>query len=398
MVYDAMDDAPPPYPDEDPFGPPPPSDRSPQDGGGRSFQDNGGRPFQDNGGRRSASRVPPHNITVEESLLGAMLLSKDAIADAIEIVETADFYKPAHQHVFEAITSLYSVGEPADTVTVSAELERAGLLQGIGGGGALVSYLTSTPAATNATKYAKIVHELALLRRLIHVGTDIAEVGYSQPDDVVKAIDSAETMVFNLSQGRAADTLAPIRDLLDDNLDRLEQLYEQGDAITGTPTGFVDLDELLSGLQPNALVVIGARPAMGKTAFGLNLVAHAAMQAQRPVLFFSLEMGQLEISQRLLCAEARVDSTRVRNGNLTEDDWSNQPRRGASGRGAGLDRRQPAGHRHGDPGEGSPAQEPCGRPGPRCRRLPPAHDRPQRGRESPDRGGRDQPWTQDPGP
>ncbi|MEM7285019.1 MAG: replicative DNA helicase [Actinomycetota bacterium] len=311
MVYDAMDDAPPPPPDDDPFGPPPA-----RDGG---FQDAG---FQDRGGRRSASRVPPHNITVEESLLGAMLLSKDAIADAIEIVETADFYKPAHQHVFEAITSLYSVGEPADTVTVSAELERAGLLQGIGGGGALVSYLTGTPAATNATKYAKIVHELALLRRLIHVGTDIAEVGYSQPDDVVKAIDSAETMVFNLSQGRAADTLSPIRDLLDDNLDRLEQLYEQGDSITGTPTGFVDLDELLSGLQPNSLVVLGARPAMGKTAFGLNLVAHAAMQAQRPVLFFSLEMGQLEISQRLLCAEARVDSTRVRNGKLTEDDWS----------------------------------------------------------------------------
>ncbi len=185
-----------------------------------------------------------------------------------------------------------------------------------------MSFLTATPAATNATKYAQIVHEHALLRRLINVGSDIAEVGYSQPDDVVKAIDSAETMVFNLSQGRAADTMAEIRDLLDANLDRLEQLYEQGDSITGTPTGFLDLDELLSGLQPNNLVVVGARPAMGKTSFALGMVAHAAMQAQRPVLFFSLEMSQLEISQRILCSEARVDASRVRNGKLNEDDWS----------------------------------------------------------------------------
>jgi replicative DNA helicase len=295
-----MDEAPP-YPDEDPFGPPPAPARAPA---------------------RATSRVPPHNIAAEESLLGAMLLSKDAIADAIEIIETADFYKPAHQHVYEAITSLYSVGEPADTVTVAAELDRAGLLAGMGGGGSLVTLQAGTPAATNASKYAKIVHEHSLLRRLIHVGTDIAEIGYSQPDDVVKAIDSAETQVFNLSQGRAADTLAPIRDLLDANLDRLEQLYEQGDTITGTPTGFLDLDELLSGLQPSSLVVVGARPAMGKTSFALNLVAHAAMTAERPVLFFSLEMSQLEISQRLLCAEARVDATRVRNGKLSEDDWS----------------------------------------------------------------------------
>ena len=290
-----------PYPDEDPFGAPPEPARAPA---------------------RATSRVPPHNIAAEESLLGAMLLSKDAIADAIEIVETADFYKPAHQHVYEAITSLYSVGEPADTVTVAAELDRAGLLAGMGGGGSLVTLQAGTPAATNASKYAQIVHEHSLLRRLIHVGTEIAEIGYSQPDDVVKAIDSAETQVFNLSQGRAADTLAPIRDLLDANLDRLEQLYEQGDTITGTPTGFLDLDELLSGLQPSSLVVVGARPAMGKTSFALNLVAHAAMTAERPVLFFSLEMSQLEISQRLLCAEARVDATRVRNGKLSEDDWS----------------------------------------------------------------------------
>ncbi len=308
-------------PDQDPFGPPPFDDYAPSPpsaGRGRGGRSGGGS----NRSPRPGLRVPPHNMAAEESLLGAMLLSKDAIADAIEIVDAADFYKPAHQHIFDAITSLYSVGEPADTVTVSEELSRAGLLEGMGGGSFLVSYLTATPAATNAGKYAQIVKEHALLRRLINVGTEIAEVGYSQPDDVIKAIDGAETLVFNLSQGRAADTTAEIRDLLDANLDRLEQLYEQGDAITGTPTGFLDLDELLSGLQPSSLVVVGARPAMGKTSFALGMVANAALHANRPVLFFSLEMSQLELSQRILCSEARVDATRVRNGKLNEDDWS----------------------------------------------------------------------------
>ncbi len=308
-----MTDRPPlsePPPDQDaPFGAPPNAGYQPHARTERTA-------------RSAVTRVPPQNIAAEESLLGAMLLSKDAIADAIEMVETAAFYKPAHQHIFEAITSLYAAGEPADTVTVAEELGRAGLLEGVGGGGALVTLQTGTPAATNAAKYATIVREHALLRRLITVGSDIAEIGYAQPDDVVKAIDSAETMVFNLSQGRTADTMAPIRELLDSNLDRLEQLYEQGNSITGTPTGFIDLDELLSGLQPNNLVVVGARPAMGKTSFALGMVAHAAMHADRPVLFFSLEMSQLEISQRLLCSEARVDATRVRNGKLAEDDWT----------------------------------------------------------------------------
>lgn len=270
----------------------------------------------------ASPRVPPHNLQAEESLLGAMLLSKDAIADAIEVVDVDDFYKPAHQHVFDAITSLYSAGEPADPVTVAEELERAGLLDTLGGGAVLISLQTGTPAATNAGKYGRIIHEHAQLRRLIGVGGDIAELGYSKPDDVVKTIDTAESLVFNMAQGRNTDTLTEIQYLLNDNLDRLEQLYEQGDAITGTPTGFVDLDELTSGFQPNALIIVGARPAMGKTSFALNLVSHAALQENRPVLFFSLEMGRLEISQRILCSEARVDATRIRNGNLTAEDWT----------------------------------------------------------------------------
>jgi replicative DNA helicase len=270
---------------------------------------------------QGATRVPPHNLQAEESLLGAMLLSKDAISAASEILEPENFYKPAHGHIFEAITSLSAAGEPADPVTVADELRRAGLLDAIGGPATLVTLQAATPAISNAARYAKIVEEHALLRRLIGVAGEIAEMGFSLPDDVAKTVDTAESMVFEVAQRRVTDTMAPIHDLLNANLDRLESLYDKGDSITGVPTGFLDLDDLLSGLQPNALLVLGARPSMGKTAFALGLATHAAMEAQRPVLVFSLEMGQLELTQRMLCAEARVDSKRVRNGNLTEADW-----------------------------------------------------------------------------
>ncbi len=267
-------------------------------------------------------RVPPHNLAAEESLLGAMLLSRDAIASATEILGgSGDFYKPAHGHVYESITTLYAAGEPADPVTVAAELHRAGLLEAIGGPAVLVNLQSNTPATSNAARYARIVEEHALLRRLIGVAGEIGEIGYSMPDDITKAVDRAESLVYEVAQRRVTDTMAPIRELLDANLDRLEHLYERGDSITGIPTGYVDLDDLLSGLQPNALVVVGARPSMGKTAFSLGMAAHAALEARRPVLFFSLEMGHLELTQRLLCAEARVDSSRMRNGRLTEADW-----------------------------------------------------------------------------
>jgi replicative DNA helicase len=269
----------------------------------------------------SGARVPPHNLDAEASLLGAMLLSRDAIADAIEIVTAEHFYKPAHAHIFEAVVSLYGAGEPADPVTVAEELSRAGLLEPIGGAGLLVSLQASTPAISSAGKYARIVFEHAVLRRLIGVAGEIAEIGYSRPDDVTKAVDNAESLVYDVAQGRVSDTLAEIRDLLDLNLDRLEQLYERGDTITGTPSGYTDLDELTSGLQPNALVIVGARPAMGKTSFALGMAAHAAIEAGRPVLLFSLEMSQLELSQRLLCQESRVDAKNVRDGKLTEADW-----------------------------------------------------------------------------
>ena len=273
--------------------------------------------------RRSDGRVPPYNLDAEESLLGAMLLSRDAIVAASEVgVSADDFYKPAHAHVYDAITSLYSAGEPADPVTVGEELRRAGLLADVGGPGLLVSLQVRTPATSSAARYARIVSEHALLRRLIAVAGEIAEMGYRVPDDVAEAVDRAEALVFDVAQHRVSDTMAPIRDLLDHSLTRLEALYEKGDAITGVPTGYQGLDELLSGLQPSSLVIVGARPATGKTAFALGMAAHAALEANRPVLFFSLEMSHLEITQRLLASEARVDSSRLRNGNLKEADWT----------------------------------------------------------------------------
>lgn len=272
-------------------------------------------------GRARSERVPPHDLQAEESLLGAMLLSRDAISSAVEVCRVEDFYRPAHAHIFDAICSLYAQGEPADPVTVADELRRADLLEAAGGQGNLVALEANTPAIANAAQYAHIVDELALLRRLIGVAGEIAEMGYSLPDDVLGTLDRAEAMVFDVAERRVTDSLKPLRELLAASLDHLEALYNRGDAITGVPTGYLDLDERLSGLQPSALVIVGARPSMGKTAFALGMAAHAAIEKREPVLFFSLEMSHLELTQRLLCSEARVDSSRMRNGKLLQSDW-----------------------------------------------------------------------------
>ncbi|MDA8269386.1 MAG: replicative DNA helicase [Actinomycetota bacterium] len=266
-------------------------------------------------------RVPPHNLEAEESVLGAMLLSRDAIAAALECCSAEDFYKPAHAHVFSAITGLYTRGEPADPVTVAEELRRTGLADALGDPSLLVSLQVNTPSTSNAGHYARIVEEHALLRRLVSVAGEIAELGYSVPEDVEQAVDRAETLVFEVAQRRLVDTLSPLRDLLAQSLDHLEHLYEREETITGVPTGYADLDERLAGLQPSNLVVVGARPAMGKTSFALGIVNHAAMNMTKPVLLFSLEMSHLELTQRLLCSEARVDATRMRNGRLLDSDW-----------------------------------------------------------------------------
>lgn len=271
---------------------------------------------------RSGGRTVPHNSDVEEALLGAMLLSSSAIDIASERLSPQDFYSPNHGLIFDAITALATQGEPVDPTTVAEELRRADLLERVGGLAALIALQAATPATSSAGRYARIIEEYSLLRSLVAVGGEITEIGYSQPPDVNEAIDEAERRMFLLAQHRQADTLSRVHEVLDGALDSLEAIADQGDAITGTPTGYADLDELTSGLQPNALIVVGARPGMGKTSFALGMAAHASMQAARPTLFFSLEMSRVELVQRLLCSEARVDSAKLRNGRLTTDDWT----------------------------------------------------------------------------
>ncbi len=271
----------------------------------------------------SPTRIPPHNLEAEESLLGAMLLSQEAIAAALEVgLSSMCFYKPAHGHVFDAIAHLYGEGAPADPVTVAEVLSRHGHLEAIGGPATLISLQARTPAIGNATRYGRIVEEHALLRRLIGAGGDIVELGYSLPDDVGAAVDEAEARVFDVAQHRVAESISPLREVLERQLDHLESLGEQGLAITGLPTGFRELDKQLSGLQPSNLIVLGARPSMGKTALALNMAAYAATHVSAKVLIFSLEMNERELGQRLLAAEARVDSTKLRNGQLDAADWA----------------------------------------------------------------------------
>ncbi len=275
------------------------------------------------GGGSSRGRVPPHNIDAEESVLGALLLSRDAIGNVSELgLQPADFYKPAHRHIFDAIRSLYASAAPADTVTVADELRKAGLLDEVGGPETLHELQNATPAISSAGHYAKIVQDTALLRQLIYAAGDIAELAYSEPDDVAKALDEAETKVFNVAEEKVTDSTRTIEELLPEVMDHLQETYDRGDTITGAPTGYNDLDELLSGLQDNALYIVGARPAMGKTGFLLGMAANIAMHSAKPVLFFSLEMGHQELTQRILSSEARVDSTKIRTGKLAEADWA----------------------------------------------------------------------------
>jgi replicative DNA helicase len=265
------------------------------------------------------SRVPPHNLAAEESLLGAMLLSRDAVSTVSELrLNSDDFYKPAHQHIYEAIRVLLAGGQPVDSVTIAEELRRAGLLDAIGGNAVLMELAGATPAVSNAARYAKIVQDNALLRKLIGVAGDITELAFSGPDDISKALDQAETKVFEIAENRVVDSTRELSEVIDE----IERIQEQGHILTGVPTGFTDLDELLTGLQPSTLSIIGARPSMGKTAFALGVAANVAMETHRPVLFFSLEMGHRELAQRILASEAKVDSSKFRKGDLTPPDWS----------------------------------------------------------------------------
>ena len=272
---------------------------------------------------RSSQRIPPHNVDAEASLLGAMMLSEDAIAIVLERgVVAEDFYKPAHQHIYDAIRSLNGSSEPVDVVTVADELRRNNLLDDLGGIDALLELQNTTPAISSADRYARIIRDTARLRRLISVASDIAEIAYTEPDDVSKAIDEAESKVYAIGNETARDSLVSLSPLISETMDHITAASENGSAITGLASGFLELDRILSGLQPSTLNIVGARPAMGKSAFAMGLAVNAAQNQNFPVVFFSLEMGRGELANRIIASEARVNSTKLRTGQLDPNDWS----------------------------------------------------------------------------
>ncbi|HVE90885.1 MAG TPA: replicative DNA helicase [Actinomycetota bacterium] len=271
--------------------------------------------------QQAGPRVPPHNLEAEESCLGAMLLSEASISDVLERLRPEDFYKPAHRHIFNAVVSLFGRGEAVDTVTVSEELRRTSTLEEAGGKTQLFHLVSSVPAASNAAYYSRIVEETSLLRRLIEATQQASAIAFESADDVDRIVDQVESMVFNVAHRRLGDRFVHIRDLLHEHLEQVEALQLRGSAVTGVPTGFVDLDRLTSGLQGSNLVIVAARPSFGKTSFALNIAQQAATEQGKKVAIFSLEMSKMELIQRLVCSEALVDVHKLRTGNLTDSDW-----------------------------------------------------------------------------
>lgn len=267
-------------------------------------------------------RVPPHNLDAEQSVLGAMLESKEAIATALEIVKAEDFYKPAHAEIYDTILTLYARGEPADAITVADELARRGTIESIGGKPYIHGLLEAYPTASSAGHYARIVEEHALLRRLIDAGNKVQDIGFSMPEEVTEAIDEAEEIIYQVGDRRLRDDIQLIRGLLTENMESIEKLYQRGENVTGLASGFPDLDEMTSGFQPSNLIIVAARPSMGKTSCLSDFALHAAVREQVPVVIFTLEMSRHELVQRFLSSEAKVDSQRIRKGSLQEQDWT----------------------------------------------------------------------------
>jgi replicative DNA helicase len=272
-------------------------------------------------------RTPPQDMAAEQSVLGAMLISKDAVADASELVRGVDFYRPSHESIFDAITDLYGRGEPADVITVGDELQRRGELQRIGGAPYLHTLAANVPIASNAGYYAEIVAEKAVLRRLVDAGTKIVQIGYAGEGDVDDIVDEAQAEVFKLSEKRASEDYAPLSDIMDGVLDEIEAIGNREAGIYGVPTGFADLDELTNGLHAGQMIIVAARPAMGKSTLALDFCRAASIHNNQTSVFFSLEMSRSEITMRLLSAEAKVPLNHIRNGQMTEDDWQRLARK-----------------------------------------------------------------------
>jgi replicative DNA helicase len=274
----------------------------------------------------SAGRIPPQNLDAERSVLGGILLESSAFDEVQEIVKPEDFYREAHRKVFEAMRSLSQKSEPIDRVTVKDALTAQGVFASIGGDDFIDLLDKVVPVTTNVAWYARIVHEKAIARRLIEAGQAIAAQGYEQAGEVAEFLDDAERRIFSITEERGQTGFVAVQTIVKDAFKQIESLYARQEEITGISTGFSDLDRLTSGFQPGDLVILAARPSMGKTAFCLNIAAHAAIRARFEskrvgVAIFSLEMPSVQLVMRMLASEARVDAQRLRTGRLIESDW-----------------------------------------------------------------------------
>lgn len=266
-------------------------------------------------------KVPPNNIEAEQSVIGSMLLDKNAISTASEILTGDDFYKEAHRQIFNAALELYNRNEPVDLVTIVDSLRGKGILDNIGGITYLSNLVSSVPTTANVKYYAKIVEEKSTLRKLIKSSSEIIEKCYSSSDDLIGIIDTAEKNIFNISQKATSHDFEPMSSLLEKGFNQIENLYNNKGAVTGIPTGFTEIDSKTSGFQKGDLVLIAARPSMGKTAFALNIAEYAAIRNNNSVAIFSLEMSKEQLAFRMLCSEANIDMLKLRTGDLEDDDW-----------------------------------------------------------------------------
>jgi replicative DNA helicase len=285
------------------------------------------RPARDNGANppptveEAEGYLPPQNLEAEVSVLGALMVAQNMIPAVTEVLQSSHFYRRAHQLIYQAIEFLYSRGEPVDPITVSEQLSTGGNLEPAGGRAYIHSLVAAVPAAANARYYAEIVRENYLLRSLIDVGSEIADMAYRRERAPLELMDRAEQLVFSISQTRTSDEFSPLEDLINDSFSELEKIMSEGRRSKGVETGFRRLDDLVTGFQPSNLVILAARPSMGKTAFALNLARNVAVDQGKGVAIFSLEMSKTELVQRILCSEARLDSHRLRHGELQPAEW-----------------------------------------------------------------------------
>lgn len=266
-------------------------------------------------------RVPPQNIEAEQAVIGAILLQPEALITAMERVRSEDFYSSGHQRIYEAMIELGEGNQPIDLITLTAHLQDQGLLEEIGGVSYLAKLANAVPTAANVDYYAQIVEEKSMLRRLIRTATNIVTDGYANAEDVSVLLSDAEKKILEISNRRSSSGFVSIRDVLMEVFEKVEHLYSNRGGTTGIPSGFVDLDRMTAGFQRSDLIIVAARPSVGKTAFALNVAQNVGVRAKETVAIFSLEMSAAQLVQRIICAEANVDATRMRTGTLEADDW-----------------------------------------------------------------------------